>query len=137
MHRHFQAWKMGKWHFGRGNSMNKGIKLKNNKCHRKGTIHSSRLLQHKPQTGSYKTWRPMQTKLRSLEFMLQVMVSHWKRFALGSNVVKSEYEKNPGGCVEDGLNRYKTGRKETDKLRAWIRAVAREAGWPGTWYEKY
>lgn len=43
-------------------------------------------------------------------------------------MVKSEYEKHPRGCVEDGLNRYKTGRKETDELRAWIRAVAREAG---------
>lgn len=44
-------------------------------------------------------------------------------FALGSNVVKSEYEQHPGGCVEDGLNRYKTGGKETDKLWSWIRAM--------------
>lgn len=48
-------------------------------------------------------------------------MSHWKGFAWLNPCVRN----TPGGCEEDGLNRYKTGGKETNKLllRTWIRAV--------------
>ena len=118
---------MGKWHFGWGKGMNKVVKLKNNIIQEREPICHSRLLQHKPQTGSNKTWRALQTKLRSLEFMLYVMVSHWKGFASGGNMVKSWAWERPAGNVEGGLNRYKTGGKETiNTLKDWIRVMVEE-----------
>ena len=52
------------------------------------------------------------------------MVSHWKGFASGGNMVKSWVWEHPAGNVEDGLNRYKTGGKETiNTLKNWIRVM--------------
>ena len=66
------------------------------------------------------------------------MVSHLKGFASGGNMVKSWVWEHPAGNVEDGLNRYKTGGKETiNALKGWIRVMVEGGRVTGDHWEKY